>query len=699
MANYKLSNDYWEASGIYDITEGKTQRQVNNSKLNKPIVAGTSGQILRSDGQGGSVWDNAATQEEIGEAVTDWLNENIPTGQTVAVDTSLSISGAAADAKVTGDKFTELSTALGQLTNLADGATWTNGSYIKSTDGGTSSSSNQRRSDFINVSGLTTIAYLQMVTTGSSIPTTGIAFYSSTSSSTFISGVPAQYGAVNQGTGRLNIVKVPTGANYARFSWWIESVEAQKFFLYDADKLSNNLRYNTEAVNNIVGFEDLIDVFAENATVELGNIVASGTITISSNRESYEIPNTGYSAITVTANSNNSSVISFLAASIHGLSDGDAVQFASGEIGIHVIASGNTKTFIIPDDCTHIVITKRYATDNRTPKSGYLYKNSAMIESARDLSHQASLPKLSILYVGNSLALDSVSYAPAILSSIGVEAELSIGILYLGGQSLEDHYTNFTTDAAVYQLYVSDNLSKWINKLPDCTGLEAIQYRNWDVISFQQASTKAGNYDTFQPYLTDLIEFICNNVDYKWKMAWNNVHSTSAGCDPDEPNYNADKMPSDATAASHAITELHYGMVIDALKDMLEENPVEIVFPVATATQNARNTSLGSLGNNGELLYDWKHAQEGIACQVEGYTVAIKIMELLGINNKSIINDDTVIDSDFETYWNIPGQHGEPVGSTDDATGVANRRIAQKCAIMACQRPMELSNILVPTTP
>lgn len=30
MANYKLSSDYWETSGIYDIGQGKTQREINN---------------------------------------------------------------------------------------------------------------------------------------------------------------------------------------------------------------------------------------------------------------------------------------------------------------------------------------------------------------------------------------------------------------------------------------------------------------------------------------------------------------------------------------------------------------------------------------------------------------------------------------------------------------------------------------------
>lgn len=34
MANYKLTNDYWETSGIYDIGQGKTQREINNQIIN-----------------------------------------------------------------------------------------------------------------------------------------------------------------------------------------------------------------------------------------------------------------------------------------------------------------------------------------------------------------------------------------------------------------------------------------------------------------------------------------------------------------------------------------------------------------------------------------------------------------------------------------------------------------------------------------
>lgn len=52
--------------------------------------------------------DASAYTEEIGESVTAWLDENVTSGETLVVDNTLTISGAAADAKVTGDEIASL---------------------------------------------------------------------------------------------------------------------------------------------------------------------------------------------------------------------------------------------------------------------------------------------------------------------------------------------------------------------------------------------------------------------------------------------------------------------------------------------------------------------------------------------------------------------------------------------------------------
>lgn len=57
--------------------------------------------------------NGTVSKEEIAEQVSDWLEENIHEDPTVVIDSSLSISGAAADAKVSGDEVTALKQYLG----------------------------------------------------------------------------------------------------------------------------------------------------------------------------------------------------------------------------------------------------------------------------------------------------------------------------------------------------------------------------------------------------------------------------------------------------------------------------------------------------------------------------------------------------------------------------------------------------------
>lgn len=92
-------------------------------KINKPITDpnGTNGQILQTDGQGGTVWVDKQTDEQIANAVTDWLDDHVvPGASTIVVDDTLSISGAAADAKKTGDELTSLKEELDDIDGLTD---------------------------------------------------------------------------------------------------------------------------------------------------------------------------------------------------------------------------------------------------------------------------------------------------------------------------------------------------------------------------------------------------------------------------------------------------------------------------------------------------------------------------------------------------------------------------------------------------
>ena len=96
---------------------------------------------IAKNGGGGSGGD----PEAIASAVTDWLEENVdPVGSAVVVDSSLSIEGAAADAKVTGNAIGGLKIANRQLYN--DSAVIVEQGYWSATDGKPVSQNNWCRS-------------------------------------------------------------------------------------------------------------------------------------------------------------------------------------------------------------------------------------------------------------------------------------------------------------------------------------------------------------------------------------------------------------------------------------------------------------------------------------------------------------------------------------------------------------------------
>lgn len=79
-------------------------------------TGGTVGQVLTKTANG-SAWSDAGTptQEQVAEAVSDWASEHISVETGVVIDNSLSVSGAAADAKKTGDEISDLKSQIDQI--------------------------------------------------------------------------------------------------------------------------------------------------------------------------------------------------------------------------------------------------------------------------------------------------------------------------------------------------------------------------------------------------------------------------------------------------------------------------------------------------------------------------------------------------------------------------------------------------------
>ena len=275
---------------------------------------------------------------------------------------------------------------------------------------------------------------------------------------------------------------------------------------------------------------------------------------------------------------------------------------------------------------------------------------------------------LKVLLLSNSFGQDSFSYVPSTINRlVGDKVDITVGMLYIGGCSLERHWSEINGKTSAYTYYEATNNQAWING-GSSNALSKLQKENWDLFVFNQLSTATVDEKTFSPYLNNIINWVATNANKPLKIGMFFGGTYPSG------NLTVDTM---------------YDQSVPVLKNVLEDYPIEIFFPNGTAIQNARtNNTLKNLGTTGNLLYDNLHAQEGLPCLIEAYTVALGLLEILGLSSKSILGDKPTITDNWTTSMNIPGKHGSVVGMTN-----SNIVLAQKSAIMAHKKPFEVSII------
>lgn len=226
---------------------------------------------------------------------------------------------------------------------------------------------------------------------------------------------------------------------------------------------------------------------------------------------------------------------------------------------------------------------------------------------------------IKILTIGNSFSEDATYWIYNIAHSAGVN--VIIGNLYFSGCSLETHWTNAINNNAAYTYY------KWtsstMTKTEKQTMKACILDEEWDFITFQQSSGESGLYNTFQPYLNNLIAYVKglstnNNVKLALNMTWayatDSTHESFV-------NYNSDQITM-------------YNAIIDAYQQAIAETDIDIVIPCGTAIQNGRtNSYLRAVGD--ELTHDGYHLNGGIGRYIAGLT----FFETLIVNNGNVKKD------------------------------------------------------------
>ena len=185
---------------------------------------------------------------------------------------------------------------------------------------------------------------------------------------------------------------------------------------------------------------------------------------------------------------------------------------------------------------------------------------------------------LKVLAIGNSFSVDAMEYLWDICDSAGYD-DVVLGNLYIGGCSLDTHWSNMQSGAAAYEYYVND-LGSW--RKTKKSVLYALESEEWDIITIQQVSQDSGRPETFKN-LQNILNYINQhkkNPDAKiyWHMTWAyQTGSTHSGFS----NYNRDQMKM-------------YKAITSAAQGILQSyGDIDGLIPSGTAIQNLRTSYLG----------------------------------------------------------------------------------------------------------
>ena len=237
--------------------------------------------------------------------------------------------------------------------------------------------------------------------------------------------------------------------------------------------------------------------------------------------------------------------------------------------------------------------------------------NSEFGKSASFTVSQKSSKSLYILAIGNSFSWDAMEYLYQILQNLGYK-DIFLGNLYIGGCTLQTHANNITSNSGAYE-YRTNSSGNW-GSTKNFSAVTAMKERDWDYVSMQQASGSSGMPNTYEPYLTTILNSVkqnCPNAKYMWHMTWayqgNSTHSEFS-------NYNKDQMT------------MYNGIVNCVKTKVLAHSEIDFVIPCGTAVQNLRTSFLGdNITRDGyHMSYDNGRYLTGLmwARQITGLSIA-----------------------------------------------------------------------------
>lgn len=190
---------------------------------------------------------------------------------------------------------------------------------------------------------------------------------------------------------------------------------------------------------------------------------------------------------------------------------------------------------------------------------------------------QAQKDTLRILAIGNSFSWNAVEQNLHGIADADGKCAI-IGNMYIGGCSLERHFQNSAADAPAYS-YRKINAYGVRTVAGGVSISNALMDEKWDIITFQQASHFSGKSETYEPYLTSLIQYVkarAPQAKIYFHQTWAYAATTGHKAFPDY-NSNQDNM---------------YNLIMLASGKACREHSLTVI-PAGTAIQNIRGSFVG----------------------------------------------------------------------------------------------------------
>ena len=260
---------------------------------------------------------------------------------------------------------------------------------------------------------------------------------------------------------------------------------------------------------------------------------------------------------------------------------------------------------------------------------------------------------LNVLFIGNSLSLDTTAYIYDIVKQTG--CRVCVGDAWISAGKLSGFAKRAANDVQKFT-YLENSSGRWENKTYNKSSVWKLSWvmkrKKWDVIVLQAYSTQAGNMAYFYPegdqtkscYLEDLALYCkkkCPGAHVAYNMVWSPPEdSDGKGFDQYGGQMGMCRAVWDTTRRlllemteeieeSEEEADLTGKEVVEGLTEsssvVVKTTParapsVEFVIPTGTAIQNARSSYFGDT-----LHRDYKHLSYGLGRYIAAMTVAASL--------------------------------------------------------------------------